>query len=184
VTGWYAAALRADISQGDVFSGVPFSTPKEPLTHLTKGSAKNVSVMWIPSEGGDVGVTQPKHCLAHYRMGHGIVVSHDCAIDKPNRTTRFLFAPLSPLEALDPKVQDQVRNQAHLAYMYLPAIGEIPESCVDLRFICPLARDFVDSFKRVASLSDEGRERLQTAIVAFFVTRDRTQKKDVETPMN
>jgi hypothetical protein len=173
---WYAETLRADISQGDVFSGVPFTTLKEPLTHLAKGSANKGDLIWVPTEGADTSAATPKHCLAHYRVGYGIVVSHDCAIDKPNRTTRFLFAPVHPLDTLSPKVQEQVRAQGHMAYMYLPLIGSMQESCLDLRLVQPIPRDIVASFQRIASLSDEGRERLQSALIVFFVSRDRTQQ--------
>lgn len=151
--------------------------PKEPFTHLKKGSAKNVDLIWVPSNGADTGPEQPKYALAHYRVGHGVVVSHDCAIDKPNRTTRFALAPLQPLSSMsDAKIQEQIRIQAHLALMYLPSNGFIPDSFVDLRLTSPFPRDMVVSFTRVASLSDEARERLQTAIVAFYVSRDRNTK--------
>ena len=175
MSGWYEATLRAELSQGDVFSGVPFTTLKEPLTHLTKGSTGKGALIWQPSVGADNSSSTPKHCLAHYRIGCGIIVSHDCAIDKPNRTTRFMFAPVHPLDNLPPSVQEAVRAQSHLAHMYLPAIGGMSESALDLRLMQPVPKDLVDSFTRVASLTDAGRERLQTALIAFFVNRDRTQ---------
>lgn len=82
------------------------------------------------------------------------------------------MAPVQPFEDFDAKTQSIVRQQAHLALMPLPARAAIPESCVDLRLINPFPRDVVLAFTRIASLSDEGRHRLQTAIIAFFVQRE------------
>lgn len=173
---WYSDELRAELSQGDIVTGIPFAVPTDPIVHLNKSSAKGHDVIWTPSVGLDTGDGQPKHLLARYRVGFGIVVSHDCSIDKPNRNTRILFAPLPSLDSFDEKTRSGVRQQSNLALMLLPAIGTMPESCVELRVMAPYPRDMALKFEKIASLSDAARVRLQTALVAFFVNRDPSKK--------
>jgi hypothetical protein len=171
---WLEPAFRAELSQGDIFDGLPFCTPIVPVTHLTKGQAKGNPVVWIPSKA-----TQPlpqgqqNHALFAYRLGYGIIVSHDCAIDKPQKSTRILFAPVGPLANFDAVTQDAVRRQAHLGAMLLPDIPGIGDAYADLRVITPFPHEIVSSLAQVASLTDRARDRLQSALVAFFVFRER-----------
>jgi hypothetical protein len=171
---WFEPAFRAELSQGDIFDGLPFCTPVVPVTHLTKGQAKGNPIIWIPSKK-----TQPlpqgqqNHGLFAYRLGYGIVVSHDCAIDKPQKNTRILFAPVGPLSNFDPVTQDAVRRQAHLGVMLLPNVAGIGDAYADLRGITPFPDEMVSSLSQVASLTDGARDQLQRALVAFFVLRER-----------
>jgi hypothetical protein len=115
---------------------------------------------------------QQNHALVAYRLGHGIVISHDCAIDKPNNNNRVPYAPVASLETLDPVTQEAVRRQAHLAAMLLPEIPGIGDAYAELRLISPFPFELVSGLRRIASLTDAARARLHGAIVAFFVLRE------------
>jgi hypothetical protein len=169
-SAWFEPAFRAELSQGDIFYGLPFCTPVLPVVHLSLGQGKGGKAIWTPTAApGSTRPDQKNHALVAYRLGYGIIVSHDCAIDKPNRTGRILFAPVASIAVLDTLTQDAVRRQAHLSAMYLPDLAEVGEAYADLRLITPFPRDIIAELKQVASLSDAARRRLHQAIVAFFV---------------
>jgi hypothetical protein len=170
---WLAPALRPELSCGDIIDGVPFCTPQVPVVHLKKSSAKNLSVIWVPgTPPPSPPVGQTNYALFAYRVGHGIIVSHDCELEKPNRTLRVLLAPVAPIEALDSATAAVVRNQAHLARMLLPSVPGLGDAYVDLRQITPMPLDLITERPRVASLTDAARHRLGLALIAFFVKRE------------
>lgn len=116
--------------------------------------------------------SQPDLTLVQYRVGHGIVVSHDCAIDKPNKNTRVLFAPVASIAKLDPAIQATVREESNLGMMHLPEVPGIGEAYADLRSMSAFPFELVAELKRVASLTDFGRTKLGDALIAFFVMRE------------
>jgi hypothetical protein len=169
-TQWFEPAIRAELSQGDIFDGLPFCTPELPVVHLSPGTGRGAKPIWTPSDPAtSFRPDQKNRALVAYRMGHGIVVSHDCAIDKPKRNGRILFAPVVSIAVLDTLTQDVVRRQGHFSSMYLPGLPGLGDAYADLRLITPFPRDIVDELRQVASLTDAARTRLHQAIVAFFV---------------
>lgn len=171
---WLERALRSELSQGDIFEGLPFCTPAVPVTHLSKGQAKGAAVAWIPSAPPQSAPRhQPSYALVAYRIGCGIVVSHDCAIDKPNKNTRVLCAPIAPITQLDPRTQDSVRQRGNFGLMHLPEVPGIGEAYADFRSITAFRHDILTQVRQVASLTDFGRGQLGDALVGFFVLRQR-----------
>jgi hypothetical protein len=168
IQGWLEPNLRSLLSQGDIFEGLPFSKPLMPLTPLVQGTGKGGKVIW---SAGNPPANQPNRALYEYRIGHGMVVSHDCAIDKPNAGSRILFAPVASLLVHDVVTQDAVRRQAHLAAMLIPDVPGIGDAYADLRLITPFPYEFVAQITKIASLTDAARDRLQQALIAFFVYR-------------
>jgi hypothetical protein len=171
---WLESSFRAELSQGDIFAGLPFCTPSIPVIHLTKTQGKKESIVWTPSTPPtSPPQNQASHGLFAYRIGHGLVVSHDCAIDKPQKNTRILFAPVAPLSNFDLQTQEVVRRQAHLGAMLLPDLPDIGDAYADLRLITPFPHEIVSSLHQVGSLTNAARDRLQQALVAFFVLRQK-----------
>jgi hypothetical protein len=129
-------------------------------------------VIWTPTApGAELSRHPPNHALFIYRVAHGVVISHDCAIDKPARNSRILFAPVASLIAFDTATQESIRQQAHLAAMLLPDVPGIGDAYVDLKAITPIPLELVLQGTKVASMTDPARERLRQALVAFLVYR-------------
>ena len=172
--GWFETELRTLLSQGDIYTDLPFGSPILPLTHLSKGTSKKNSAIWTPSvPNNPLPQYQTNHALFAYRVAHGIVVSHDCAIDKPARTSRILFAPVVTLTVLDTAAQETIRQQAHLAAMLLPDVPSVGDAYVDLKAITPFPLELILERTKIASLTDPARDRLQQALVAFLVYRQK-----------
>jgi hypothetical protein len=172
--GWYETVLRDLLSQGDIFDSFPFSSPSLPLTHLSKGTGKG-GVIWTPSAPKNpLPQGHVNHALFAYRLAHAIVISHDCAIDKSSAgNARILFAPVAPLTVFDPATQEAIRRQAHLAAMLLPDVPGLGDSYIDLKAMTPFPLELVLQRTKVASLTDKARDRLQQALVAFLVYRQK-----------
>ena len=172
--GWLETNLRPLLSQGDIFDRLPFSIPVLPITHLSKGTGRKNSVIWTPTIlGQPLPQNQPNHALFAYRLAHGIVISHDCAIDKPSSNSRILFAPVAPLTIFDVATQETIRRQAHLAAMLIPDVPSIGDAYIDLKAITPFPLELVAQRTKVASMTDAARDRLQQALIAFLVYRQR-----------
>jgi hypothetical protein len=141
---------------------------------LSKGSGKKNSVIWTPVPAVQpIPAAEIDHALYKYRITHGVVVLHDCAIDKPSRNARILFAPVIALMGLDSSVQETIRRQGHLTYMLVPDVPGLGDAYVDLRLITPIPMDLIDGATKVASMTDAARDRLQQALIAFLVYRQR-----------
>jgi hypothetical protein len=115
---------------------------------------------------------QKKYILAHGEVRHALVLSHDCDLDKPRGNQRVLVAPIATIAGLEPMLQRTILEQRHLALMPLPALSPLGDSYADLRLIAAIPREVVLDEKRVASLTDEARERLQAQILKFLFRRE------------
>jgi hypothetical protein len=106
----------------------------------------------------------------------GMVISHDCEVDKfvrPARpltararaSWRFTLAVVHPVDDLGSDRAGNVRADRMPRYFYLPAEGELPELCADLWTVQPVLAEEVAGCGRIASLSPESRERLWWKII-------------------
>ena len=130
-----------DVNQGDIFNGVPFLEP-----HAGK-------------------------------VTYGMVISHDCDVDKylkpstpltPEQRAawRLTMALVHPLSDLSTDRQGNVRADAMLRYLLLPAEGDLPDLCVDLWTEQPVPMErLLDEGTRVACLAPETRQRLWWKII-------------------
>lgn len=132
---WYLDEVRSELSQGDILEGVPFSTLVAPLTPLTKSSKGKSEIIWVPPDPETDAPAADGHALSLMKHGRGVVISHSCTIDKPNRNTRGHVAPLAPLHNFDKATQETIRLQLHKSVLYLPEHGAMPEGGLDLRLM-------------------------------------------------
>jgi hypothetical protein len=101
----------------------------------------------------------------------GMVISHDCDVDKfvkPDRpltpiaheSWRITMAVVHPVDDLGRNRAGNVRADRMPRYFFLPAEGELPDLCADLWTEQPIrARELLEC-PRIASLSPDTRERL------------------------
>jgi hypothetical protein len=138
----FLPALRAELSQGDILQGIS-----------VQDSAR-----------------EPREAIV-------CVLSHDCEIDKPGDRSRFLLVVeiRSPADAGSSNWGNIRSNQAWNA-LYLPAGQETPEGYLDLGRIYRVEKSILESAmasgRRIASMSDDGREAVIYALTSFFLHED------------
>jgi hypothetical protein len=104
-------------------------------------------------------------------MTFAIVLTHDCEIENEGRERYRQLAIVRLFSGLQ---TDQDRRAViegrHNGKLYLPECADVglPEAYVDLRAISTLRRGGLDPTKRILSMSDYGRDALQTAVLRYF----------------
>ena len=165
--GLWAGDLKAELSQGDLLSPIPFAATTAPERMLKRGATLRHDVqtwqetsVWKPDADGR------GYILASGRRVHAIVLSHDCEIDKEKRV---LIAPVLSIATVTGDALEAVRNGKRYPFLHLPEIPQkLVESYLDLRGICFVERKVVDNVERLASMSEDGVERLHAQIIGFF----------------
>jgi hypothetical protein len=106
--------------------------------------------------------------------GAVVLLSHDCEFDKPNQAY-VLVARVLPLAEVHRSQWDQIRRGSALNAVYLPGVGERPESFINLRFIHRLPKDCLREAallgRRVASMTPDGRAALVAYLYRFFARK-------------
>jgi hypothetical protein len=144
-----------------------------PVTHLKYTSLRDSKAGWAETPNPVVRKTdQKKYLLAQGEVRPALVLSHDCDLDKPRSNPRVLVAPIGLMSILEPGTQITILEQRHLALLPLPALGTLGDCFADLRLVTVVPRDVVLEANRIASLTDEGRERLQVQISRFLFRRE------------
>jgi hypothetical protein len=170
--GWWLPDLRIEVSQGDVLSDVPFSILVDPLTHLQFADGPKGKPAWMECEKPVLHKrTQRMHILSAYKPRAGIILSHDCEIDKAKDRPRVMLAPVAKISDLPAKTQGFVLDQRHLALVPLPNLGDMGDCYADLRGITTAPSELVLTNQRLASMTDEARLRLHGYLVAFLLRK-------------
>jgi hypothetical protein len=168
---WWQADVRRELSQGDVLGSVPFTIPKWPTVYLKHTDMRGGASGWAEATKPALNrADQKTYVLAAYSNLPGLVISHDCEIDKPS-STRILVAPVAAMSTLDEKTRQLVVKQRLFAMMALPSIPGSVDSYADLRLIGAVSRDAVDVSPRLASMTDAARSLLHARLVGFLLDR-------------
>lgn len=127
----YLPTLRSDISQGDIFTDVPFP-------YVIIDSSENV----IPK----------------MRYKTAMLVSHSCDYDK-RTVPQVLVAQVRSVSELSEGDRGNIRSLRMLNTFYLPMVdGVMEESYVDFRIIVPVSKSIIATLsandKRILSISD------------------------------
>lgn len=163
----WAENPKPELSQGDLLSPVPIASVTAPEKFLKRGQTLKHDVhTWQETAVWHPEPDERGHFLALGRKLNAVVLSQDCEID---REKRLLVAPVLSMHTITGDALEAVRNGKRYPFMPLPEIpGVLPESYVDLRGICFVERKLIDDASRLSSMSDEGVERLQAQLIAFF----------------
>jgi hypothetical protein len=163
------AAPGDELSQGDLFEEVP-SVVVHDLLFMVK-SADNAFHLERerPASRRD-DRTYPAN--AEEARAPGIVLSHDCEIDKQTRKTIVHVALVRPLDGVPEEHREGFRrNQRHRAF-YLPPNGFLDgENYADLRRITVLRADTLLELTKRASMNEDGRRMLREQVFRFFTRR-------------
>jgi hypothetical protein len=159
-----------ELSQGDLFVEVP-SVYVQDLRYLVKTADNTFSLQAV---AGQRRLDRPYPANAEETRTFGIVLTHDCEIDKEPRRALVHVALVRPLRAPDVPEEhlDGFRaNTRHRAF-YLPTNDYLEgENYADLRRMTPLRVDVLLGLTKLASMNEDGRRMLREHIFRFFTRR-------------
>ncbi len=164
--------------QGDIIREIPHIhlRPPPPLTVIRRESVKWGERLTPYEYGsntpqGGFDFAHGEQVLASCQVAFGMVLSHDCEIDKDPKYR--MVALIRPLSEVRSDGQEIIRANRNFSACYLPAYAEIiGESYVDFRRITTLHPDFLENSERIASLTDEAVKYIQTQLFRFLTRRD------------
>ncbi len=164
--GWIAECLNPDgLSQGDIVDGLVFGT-FHPITWVKPESVHGKSG-WLTIDAPWFDENSQVRVVAKVLPSMGLVLSHSCDIDKKNRKSRVLTAPVQPLSSLSVEEQLKVLERRRLSKF--PLVGTPQGDLVaDLRLAMALDQKLFDQDKRIASLSQDGVSSLQNVLIQLF----------------
>ncbi len=135
--------LRQEISQGDIFLSIPF-----PI---------------IRFQEGDITIT--------HQACPGMLVTYDCEYDKKNVPVALL-AQVRLLDPMPDSVKGNIRADRIIRNFPLVLCAELEESFVEFGNVASvpkvLLQHLSENGKRIASLDDQSRLRLQDRVAAFI----------------
>lgn len=127
----YLTQLRQEISQGDVFIGVPFPY---------------------------ISTANPQVLIPKIRTSPAMLLSHSCDFDKPN-SDLVVMAAISSLADIARDRQNSIRKNTMVHTLYLQEReGVIVESYVDFRLMSMIPKSIIQNLSqqnnRILSLAD------------------------------
>src|SRR5690242_421148 len=104
---------------------------------------------------------------------YGIVISHDCELDKPGEKRYVQTALIRPLSGVPERFRDSIRDYRQKRALYLPPNAFLEgENFADLRMITTLRRaEVIDQLKRVAKMNEDGRVLLHFQLFRFYARK-------------
>lgn len=149
--------------QGDVFPDAPWSLVRDLEFVSPTGDGRRYSVVQPPQSGGR------GRLVTRAGIGLGMLLSHECVVDKEGREP-VAFCRLLRLATLpNEQAKQAVRNGSMYAAFYLPALpGVIEESFADFRFVVAVEPQRLQTLRRIASLTDEGRASLRHQLILYW----------------
>lgn len=173
------------LSQGDVLAAAP-SVYVRSLSYLVK-EAKNKYRLATklpqavnPEDVGQANVREVLDVEGEDPLGnavgarrYGMVISHDCELDKTGSKRYVLVAQVRPLGGVPEDRRDSIRDYDQKRTLFIPPNGFLPgEQFADLRMLTTLRRDeVVDQLERVASLNEDGRLLLRFQLFRYFARK-------------
>lgn len=172
------------LSQGDLVRLVPWGLIDSPLTVCRPNDAAKTDgkAFYAPhdliTQGGAAftgGRVETVHAQA--KTGIGLVLWHDCEIDKfeekkqPPEKWFAAVAPVIPTSGLPLATLLQVKEYKRRQFFPLPAMPsvDLPESYADLRYIWSIKQSLLND--RIAALSELTRAALHDHLFDFLTHR-------------
>jgi hypothetical protein len=151
-----------------LIADVPFYICDAPIVHLKESTFSKQRKGWEESPKPTLRKKdQRKLLLAYGESAIGLLLSHDCEIDKPN-ARRLLLAPVRDISDLSEELQTAILDQRQHSQLPLPDVPDCGHMYADLRHSTAIPRSLIDVKARLCSMTTEARQRLQMQIVAFY----------------
>jgi hypothetical protein len=172
-SSWWEPVLKPALSQGDVVQKIPFCGVTAPAKFLKWTAFKGNRSGWEEVTAPVLRLNdQRKYFLANGDILPGIVVSHDCDLDKQRENGKVLLAPIAAIQTLALTTRLTVLEQKHLALLPLPLVPGLGDSYADLRLIASVPRELVLDSERLVSMNQSGVERLYAQLFKFMMRRE------------
>jgi hypothetical protein len=154
-----------ELSQGDLFADVP-SVYVEDLRYLVKTDANAYSLQSASQPRKD-DRTYPANAVEARTFG--IVITHDCEIDKNLARALVYVALVRKLDDVAEEFRDGFRSNTRHRAFYLPSNEYLNgEHYADLRRMTPIRADALLTLSKVATMNQDGRRMLREHLFRFF----------------
>lgn len=172
-SAWWTPELRPELSRGDILDRVYFSSLILPIEYLQFAQISGGKDAWTKSANPVVHKRSGKaHALSELHLFSAIVLSHDCEIDKPNKNSRVLLAPIASIDRLTESGRANVLQQKLHRKMPLPDVPALGTCFVEFRSVASFPTVDIKEMRRIASMTDSARERLEASIAVFFLRKE------------
>ena len=153
---------ESELWQGDVFEGVPWSVIRQlDYVQPTGEHGRYLGVPPPPSGGRGRLVTASG-------SGLGMLLSHECVVDKGGMAP-LTFARVLPITTYGERGRDAIRQGANYQTFHIPRVdGVLDESYVDFRLVAAIDPQLLGRFRRIASLTEEGRASLRLQMILYW----------------
>jgi hypothetical protein len=173
---WWTEAPQRELWQGDIIADLPFWTITRETVFLEK---RTVATRSEGSKEFLVDCEAPKQdsqgffrFLGRARYAPGIILTHDCELDKNRKTRRLQVVRLGDVEDLSTEERHKVMNQASYSKLVLPEVPTLDRTMfVDFQIQITLDTRLVESKPKLASLSEFGRRRLRVGLLYYFLRK-------------
>lgn len=168
---WWNSVLPQELWQGDIFSNIPILVPSAPTKYLRHSKTLKGGVQsWEEHSDAQRGKDGRTFFLAQGLLTYALLINHSCDLDKKNNA-RVLFAHVASLNDIAADQREHVENQESIARLFLPGVPSLGHAFADLRVVCTVPRETINSSNRIASMTDAARLRLHAQILKFFSRR-------------
>jgi hypothetical protein len=158
-----------ELSQGDLFEAAPTLYVRS-LDFMVQTERGRFKLEHQCPPALDPSKEHPANAVAARRFG--LVLTHDCEIDKDTTRASFLLVQVRPISAVHADDRSGFENYTRHRAFYLPPGDYLPEGhYADLRVITTLRQDLASVLERVASMNEDGRRMLREHIFRFFTRR-------------
>jgi hypothetical protein len=156
--------------QGDIFEAAPASVVRDldwvaPSTSGRELATERKRFIEVdePKEGGKA------RLVTLGARAKAMLITHECVLDKGPTQHLTLARVLALASQKSTDYQDAIRDGRNREAFYLPAIADLlEESYVDLRLLTTIERVHIQTMKRVASLTEEGRLALRMRLILYW----------------
>jgi hypothetical protein len=161
-----------ELSQGDLIGLAP-SHYSHDLAYMVKIDANPVRFQLRATRPQHMHDDQTHQANARGVRVAGIVLTHDCEIDKDDRVrASILLGLVRPLDGLREEDREGIRQNTRHRAFYLPANQHVEgESYLDLRRVTSVRREALEQLDRQAAMNEDGRSMLQEHLFRFFARR-------------
>jgi hypothetical protein len=155
---------QEELGQGDLFGLVP-SVYVETLGYMVKLDGNQFRLLQHAPESRHVDRPQPAN--AKEVRAHGVLLTHDCEIDKSRGSLQL--ALVRQFEGVPEEHRVAFRDNTRHRAFYLPAGDYLDEEAyVDLRRITVISPETLVAFDRLASMNEDGRRMLREQLFRFY----------------
>jgi hypothetical protein len=166
--------INSDLSQGDIIRDLPVWIAAPTLVFLDdKRTLSGGRTGWIESSESKPDDQGFSHLLVRARQFISVVLTHDCQLDKQKKRARVQLAATSDIESLSAGDRTIAMNQRSLSQLVLPDVPQLGTRCADMRIIFTVDKNLIAEPMRVASMTEDAKNRLQNQIIAYFADRQR-----------